>query len=111
LTRATYRKCRSCGDIHSVSEWPRECLEQFRKKRSDLPMPAIRSDGMDPIVNHANGLLYDSRSAYERAVKDAGCVIVGNDIPDVASPSVPDERDMERDIKTAIEQVEAGYVG
>jgi len=111
MSRATYRKCQSCGDIHDVAAWPRDCLEQFRKARSHLPMPAIRSDGMDPIVNHANGLMYDSRSAYERAVKDAGCVIVGNDIPDVASPSVPDVGDMKQDIKTAIEQVEAGYVG
>lgn len=86
-------------------------MEQFRRARSDLPMPAIRSDGMDPIINHANGLLYDSRSAYEQSVKDAGCVIVGNDIPDVATPSIPDVGDLKRDIKTAIEQVEAGYVG
>lgn len=94
-----------------MAAWPGACLEQFRKNRSDLPMPAIRSDGMDPIVNHANGLLYDSRSAYERAVKDAGCVIVGNDIPDKASPPEPDARELKQDIKTAIEKVEAGYVG
>ena len=97
--------------MHDVAAWPGPCLEQFRKKRSDLPMPAIRADGMDPIINHANGLLYDSRSAYERAVKDAGCVIVGNDLPDRPSPPEPDTRELKQDIKTAIEQVEAGYVG
>jgi hypothetical protein len=110
LSRETYRKCKSCGGIHEVSQWPRDCLEQFRKARSDLPMPAIRADGMDPIVNHANGLMYDSLSAYKQSVKDAGCVIVGNDIPDVASPSLPDAGDLKQDIKTAIEKVEAGYV-
>jgi len=86
-------------------------MEQFRRARSDLPMPAIRADGMDPTMNHANGLLYDSRSAYERAVKDAGCVIVGNDTMDAPREPTPDVRDMKQDIKTAIEQVEAGYVG
>jgi hypothetical protein len=73
-------------------------------------MPAIRADGMDPIVNHANGLIYDSRSAYERAVKDAGCVIVGDDLPTPARPE-PVSDDLGHDIKTAIEQVEAGYAG
>jgi hypothetical protein len=107
MSRATYRICRSCGDMHEVSEWPRECLEQFRKARSDLPMPAIRSDGMDPIMNHANGLIYDSRSAYERGVKDAGCEIVGNEKLTPKPPPEPSLRDIKRDVKTAIEQVEA----
>lgn len=110
MARYTLRICRECGDMHQTDEWPRECMGQFRKARSDLPMPAIRSDGMDPIVNHANGLMYDSRSAYERAVKDAGCVIIGNDIPDTPSPKGPDVNEMKQDIKTAIEKVEAGYV-
>lgn len=70
-------------------------------------MPAIRADGMEPIVNHANGLMYDSRSAYERAVKDAGCVILGNDLPDVKEPTPLSDAELARDIKTAIEQVEA----
>lgn len=66
---------------------------------------------MDPIVNHANGLMYDSRSAYERAVKDAGCVIVGNDKIDPVAPVEPTLAEVSADIKTAIDQVEAGYVG
>ncbi len=111
MPRLTFRICKFCRQMHETSAWPQECMEQFRKARSALPMPAIRSDGMDAIVNHANGLTYDSRSAYERAVKDAGCVILGNDVPDTPSPDVPDVKDMAQDIKTAIEQVEAGYVG
>ncbi len=79
MSRNTYRKCQACGDIHEVSAWPRECLEQFKRKRSELPAPFIRSDGMDAIMNHANGLMYDSRSAYERGVRDAGCEIVGSE--------------------------------
>lgn len=107
MSRATYRKCHSCGDIHNVAAWPGPCLEQFRKARSDLPMPAIRSDGMDPIMNHANGLIYDSRSAYERGVKDAGCVIVGDDKLTPSPRPVLSDRELKQDIKTAIEQVEA----
>ena len=107
MSRATYRKCQSCGDIHEVSEWPRDCLEQFRKARSDLPMPAIRADGMSPIMNHANGLIYDSRSAYERGVKDAGCEIVGNEKLTPKPRAVLSDRELKQDIKTAIDQVEA----
>jgi hypothetical protein len=107
MSRATYRKCQACGDIHEVSEWPRKCLEQFRKARSHLPMPAIRADGMDPILNHANGMMYDSRSAYERGVKDAGCVIVGDDKLTPSPRPVLSDRELKQDIKTAIDQVEA----
>lgn len=107
MSRATYRICRSCGDMHEVSEWPRDCLEQFRKARSELPMPAIRSDGMDPIINHANGLMYDSRSAYERGVRDAGCEIVGNEKLTAKAPPEPSMRELKQDIKTAMDQVEA----
>ena len=107
MARATYRICRACGDLHDVAAWPGLCLEQFRKARSDLPMPAIRSDGMDPIMNHANGLMYDSRSAYERGVKDAGCVIVGDDKLTPSPRPVLSDRELKQDIKTAIDQVEA----
>ena len=107
MSRATYRKCQACGDIHDVAAWPGPCLEQFRKKRSELPAPFIRSDGMDAIMNHANGLMYDSRSAYERGVKDAGCVIVGDDKLTLSPRPVLSDRELKQDIKTAIEQVEA----
>ena len=107
MSRATYRKCQACGDIHDVAAWPGPCLEQFRKKRSELPAPFIRSDGMDAIMNHANGLMYDSRSAYERGVKDAGCVIVGDDKLTPSPRPVLSDRELKQDIKTAIDQVEA----
>ena len=107
MARATYRVCQACGDIHELSEWPRKCLEQFKRKRSDLPAPFIRADGMDPILNHANGLMYDSRSAYERGVKDAGCEIVGSEKLTAKPRPTLSDRELKQDIKTAIDQVEA----
>jgi len=107
MSRATYRKCQACGDIHDVAAWPRTCLEQFRKARSDLPMPYVRADGMDPIINHANGLIYDSRSAYERGVRDAGCEIVGGEKIEPKARPVLSDRELKQDIKTAMDQVEA----
>jgi hypothetical protein len=62
---------------------------------------------MDPILNHANGLMYDSRSAYERGVKDAGCEIIGGEkLTPKPRPTLSD-RELKQDIKTAMDQVEA----
>lgn len=105
MARYTLRICRDCGEMHQTNEWPRECHGQFRRARSDLPMPAIRSDGMDALLNHADGQIYDSRSAYERAVKDAGCEIIGNDFIEPKAPEMVGG--LEQDIKDSIEQLEA----
>ena len=69
--------------------------------------PYVIRDSMSDTVNPVNGLTYDSKSAYYQAVKDAGCVIVGNDIP---TPEGPRELEMPNpgpDIKQAIEQLNA----
>lgn len=39
----------------------------------------VGADGMDPLYNHADGKIYDSKSAYIKAVKSAGCEIIGNE--------------------------------
>jgi len=55
--------------------------------RADLPCPMIIRDGMDAMFSHADGKTYESKSAYYRAVKEAGCVIVGNDIESHMKPN------------------------
>lgn len=55
------------------------------------PTHYARSDdlGTKGVLNPVDGKLYDSRAAYERAVKAAGCVIMGNDAPtEMAKPKV-----------------------
>lgn len=49
--------------------------------RSNIASPSVISDdlGMHGILNHADGRKYDSRSAYVKAVRAAGCEIVGDD--------------------------------
>ena len=86
---------------------PKHLAPRTPVARSSLPAPYIRSDGMDATLNHANGHVYDSKSAYERAVKEAGCEIVGND------SAFQGERQaeykplggVEQDVKAAIEQL------
>lgn len=65
----------------------------------------VIGDGMEPTLNPANGRRYDSKRAYYRAVRDAGCEIIGNETPK-ASPR-KDLGDPGEDIKLAIETVSA----
>ena len=92
-----------------MEAWPLACHKRDTSKRSDLGVPYIVTDGMDATLNHADGQTYDSRSGYYRAVEAAGCKIVEPGMDRPTEPK-PDDRALEADIKTAIEQVEAGYV-
>lgn len=91
--------------------WERGTEPQgVRAPRSDLPCPAIRTDGMEAIRSMADGQVYDGKGAYYRSVKDAGCEIVGDDY-------APFERQKSRefvphgnvgeDIKRAITELES----
>lgn len=65
--------------------------------------PQVIRDGMDPTFNHATGRLYDSKRAYERDTRRAGCVIVGDERPPARGPAEPPRAG--HDIKRAIEQL------
>jgi hypothetical protein len=75
-------------------------------QRSKLSAPMIISDCMESTVNHADGQRYSSKRAYEKAVKAAGCEIVGND----SSFKRPKRKEyaaqgVQQDIKRAMEEV------
>ncbi len=93
------------GKMVPISEW---WSAQSRPARSGFPCPAIRADGMSPTINHADGKLYDSRSAYDAALKAKGCHIVeaGESMEPRSTPSLTDSEPVEKSIKTAIEQLE-----
>jgi hypothetical protein len=81
-------------------------LTQISRKHSDGRL-AIISDNLDGILNPADGQRYDSKSQYYRAVKDAGCEIVGGgDYPSMAKPD--DTKTIQRDIAEAYQQLR-GY--
>lgn len=75
----------------------------LHRKFADAPF--VISDTMEPTWNPANGQRYDSKRAYERAVRAAGCEIIGNEKPK-ASPK-PQASDPALDVKAAIEQIES----
>lgn len=64
--------------------------------------PYVISDGMDPIRSQADGRMYDSKSAYARAVKAAGAEIIGSDPVPRRPPEMPS---MRADLRQAIQQL------
>jgi hypothetical protein len=75
-------------------------------KRSKLAAPMVISDTMEATLNHADGRRYTSKSAYARAVRAAGCEIVGNDAAFASpAPKTYDAGDIAADIKRAIDEV------
>lgn len=69
--------------------------------------PYIVRDSMDALLNHANGQMYDSKSAFRRATKEAGYEEVGNDAP-LTLPPAP-EPDLRADVAHAIDMLNQGY--
>lgn len=93
--------------------WPKVAAarrERAEAARSGLSAPMIISDHLDGVQNPCDGKTYDSKSAYYRAVKDAGCEIVGNEAEKIASSISPVRSEVTQDdVATAVRKVEAGY--
>jgi hypothetical protein len=91
-----------CGNGRSVYRR----IDRKEVARSHLPSPMIRPDGMGDVWNPVDGKRYDSKSQYERAVKDAGCEIVGDDKGHWSKPA-PEYRPegVKEDIKQAWDQL------
>lgn len=111
---ARSRKCRVCPEWHDMDEpWPHACAKHFKndqEKRSHLAAPFIISDdlGSNGLLNHADGRVYTSKSEYVRAVKAAGCEIVGNEKlppPKYEKPKLTDE--MRREIRQKVEALDS----
>jgi hypothetical protein len=83
-------------------------IQNAEDRRSGLPCPSIIRDGLDGLMSHVDGKRYDSKSAYYRSVKAAGCEIVGNEAPTttVEGNKRPVSRD---DVEQAIAKLEQGY--
>lgn len=95
--------CPKCDDWHDAAKpWPHK--PTHGNNRSDLATPYFVSDNLGQhLMNHADGKRYDSRSAYYKAVKQAGGEIIGNEPP---KPFVPKKiKGSGADIKQAIEQL------
>jgi hypothetical protein len=84
---------------------PRHLYHRDPVARSDLPAPMLIRDQLDYVMNPANGQRYTSKRAYEKAVRAAGCEIIGNEKPSASAP--PSLADPAHDIVQAIEEVQS----
>lgn len=60
--------------------------------------------GLKGVHNPADGKTYDSKSAYYKAVKNAGCQIVGNEQPSTKKREVQGDFDCRREVSQAIDR-------
>lgn len=67
--------------------------------------PMVISGHLDDVLNHADGKRYSDKRAYERAVRAAGCEIVGNEMPTASAPA--ELPPVEADIARAFEELGA----
>jgi len=89
------------GEFVSKSEAP-----PLNEKLGNAPM--LIRDCMDPTLNHADGRKYDSKRAYEKAVRAAGCEIVGNEkLERTATYQEPSEAEIAQDFKQAAAEIAA----
>ena len=64
--------------------------------------------GVNGIINHADGMRYDSKSQYERAVRAKGCRVVGNDwngVREAPQQEIRGDYNVRPALKQAVEKV------
>lgn len=100
MTRRTFRYDAAAEMVYEVG------ANYFEERKESGP--AVISDklpgGINGLRNHADGRIYDSKSKYTRAVRRAGCEIVGNETPAVKPPELIGRREIGETIKRAIEE-------
>lgn len=62
----------------------------------------VHQDSMDPLVNHANGRIYDSKSEFRKATRAAGCIEVGNEVQPQSRQEVRDNS-LDHDLRTVLQ--------
>lgn len=82
---------------------PKHLAPPLNRKFAEGPM--VIGDCMDRTLNPADGRQYDSKRAYYKAVRAAGCEIIGNEAGTASSR--PQMHDPVDEIKAAIEQIES----
>lgn len=99
MTRRTYRYDADADMVYEVGS------NYFEERKEG---PSIISDylpgGINGLRNHADGGIYDSKSRYTKAVRRAGCEIIGNESPEVKPRELIGKHEIGETIKRAIEE-------
>lgn len=73
-----YRRCKLCGDLHSLNAWP-DNHRELPPQRSMLPSPMLIRDQLDDLVHPSDGRQYDSKKAFRETTAKFGGIEIGND--------------------------------
>lgn len=84
-----------------------EWIDVTDYKRPPRVGPYIIRDTMDALQHPATGQVMDSKSAFRRATRDAGCVEIGDQAPATLPNRGP--VDVKADIIEAMQAVKEGY--
>lgn len=96
---------------------PRQRFRYIRETRQFAEIPEdkpfyeghfVQDDTISPLMNHADGKYYDSKSAFRKATRRAGCAEIGNDaFSHLNRRDIPDIGGEERDLSNAYDALEA----
>jgi hypothetical protein len=99
MTRRTFRYDEAADMFYEVGN-------NFFDERKEGP--AVISDdlgaGINGLRNHADGKIYDGKSAFRSATRRAGCVEIGNENPTVKPRELISKREIGETIKRAYEE-------
>jgi hypothetical protein len=105
MSRATFRRCRACGDYHWTDNWPANHVEP-RPERSALPSPMLHRDQMAPLWHPHDGRHYESKAEFRAVTKASGGIEMGNDVQRDTRTNAAVTRD---EVGQAIQMVNQGY--
>jgi hypothetical protein len=94
----------------ALRPWPEVAALRRERARSALPCPYVIGDHLDDVQNPADGKVYDSKSEYYKAIRAAGCEIVGNEAEAMAEKGHIVRSEVQgAEIGEALHKVKEGY--
>jgi hypothetical protein len=83
--------------------------KQPEVKRSDFPVPMLSRGQLDDVWNPVDGRRYSTLRNYEKAIPKGHHIAEAGELNGGAKIPHVNTKEVERDIATAWDQVEAGY--
>ena len=103
------RLCKVCDKWHDLEKpWPAKCYIVPDVARSDLGLPYVVSDSMEPLRHHGTGRMISSKREFSRETRRAGMVELGNESIKPRKPIRLDKGQRKEAIRKSIYQLRNG---
>ena len=85
MTRAIYRRCKVCGDLHDIYNWPDNHRDPDWDTRSDLAAPNVVNSnlesigGLNGLQSQIDGKYYTCARRMRAEYRAHGVIEVGDD--------------------------------